>query len=75
MTAEIINLNKVRKARERAEREKEAQENRLKFGQSKSERSISDAQRRKTQSDLDGARRDENHPADTADDIDPSTAS
>jgi hypothetical protein len=32
MTAEIVNLNKVRKARERANREKDAQENRIKYG-------------------------------------------
>lgn len=75
MTAEIINLNKVRKARERADREREAHENRLKYGQSKAERSIADAQQRKTQGELDGARRDDNSPAEDADDFDPSTAS
>lgn len=75
MTAEIINLNKVRKARERADREKEAHENRLKYGQSKSERSVIDAQHRKSQADLDGARRDDNDPADDADDNDPHNAS
>jgi hypothetical protein len=74
MTAEIINLNKVRKARERADREREAHENRLKYGQSKSERTIVDTQQRKTQTELDGARRDGKGPID-ADDIDPSTAS
>ncbi len=75
MTAEIINLNKVRKARERADREKEAHENRLKYGQSKSERSVADAQHRKSQAELDGARRDgSHHPADD-DDIDPGNAS
>ena len=75
MTAEIINLNKVRKARERADREKEAHENRLKYGQSKSERSVVDAQHRKSQADLDGARRDDSDPADDADDNDPHNAS
>lgn len=75
MTAEIINLNKVRKARERADREREAHENRLKYGQSKAERSLVDAQQRKTQGELDGARRDDNGPAKEADDFDPSTAS
>jgi Domain of unknown function (DUF4169) len=75
MTAEIINLNKVRKARERADREKEAHENRLKYGQSKSERSIADAQHRKSQAELDGARRDESHHAADDDDIDPGNAS
>ncbi|HET6389555.1 DUF4169 family protein [Hyphomicrobium sp.] len=75
MTAEIINLNKVRKARERAVREREAQENRIKFGQSKTERGLIDAQQRKSQTDLDRARRDGHHDADDADDIDPGTAS
>ena len=75
MTAEIINLNKVRKARERADREREAHENRLKYGQSKSERSLADAQQRKTQSDLEGARREGKGGAGDTDDIDPSTAS
>ncbi len=75
MTAEIINLNKVRKARERADREREAQENRIKFGQSKSERSLVDAQHRKSQAELDRARRDDNRGTDDSDDIDPGAAS
>lgn len=57
MTAEIVNLNKVRKARERAIRERDAQENRLKYGQSKTERNLFDAKQRKSQTDLDGVRR------------------
>lgn len=75
MTAEIINLNKVRKARERADREREAHENRLKYGQSKSERNHIEAQHRKSQAELDGARRDDNGPADDDADFDPGTAS
>ncbi|HVZ03193.1 DUF4169 family protein [Hyphomicrobium sp.] len=57
MTAEIVNLNKVRKARERAIRERDAQENRLKYGQSKADRHLFDAKQRKSQADLDGTRR------------------
>lgn len=75
MTAEIINLNKVRKARERADREREAHENRLKYGQSKSERGLVDAQQRKSQVELDRARREGNRAADDVDDLDPGTAS
>lgn len=75
MTAEIINLNKVRKARERADREREAQENRIKFGQSKSERGLVDAQHRKSQAELDGARRGDSRGTGSSDDIDPDTAS
>ena len=74
MTAEIVNLNKVRKARERANREREAHENRMKYGQAKSERTVFEAQQRKSQADLDGARREPGRPEGT-DDIDPSNAS
>ncbi len=35
--AEIVNLKQLRKARSRAEREKEAEANRLKFGRTKAE--------------------------------------
>lgn len=38
MTRDIINLNKVRKARAKAERERQAAENRAKFGRPKRER-------------------------------------
>jgi hypothetical protein len=75
MTAEIVNLNKVRKARERATREKDAQENRLKYGQAKSERNLFEAKHRKTQSELDGARRQSGDLADDADDSGPDHAS
>ena len=61
MTAEIVNLNKVRKARERANREREAEEHRMQFGQSKSERKLFDAQSRKSQMDLDHAHRQNKH--------------
>ena len=70
MTAEIVNLNKVRKARERANREREAHENRIKYGQAKSEREIMESQQRKSQTDLDRARREPGPPEGT-DDIDP----
>lgn len=74
MTADIVNLNKARKARDRALREKEAQENRLKHGQPKSERNVIQAEWRKSQTELDGARRDSGNVIDD-DDFDPSTAS
>lgn len=38
MPAEIVNLNKFRKAKERAEQEKQAEQNRAKFGRSKADR-------------------------------------
>ncbi|CEJ87138.1 conserved hypothetical protein [Hyphomicrobium sp. GJ21] len=71
MTAEIVNLNKVRKARERANRERDAQENRIKYGQTKSERNLFEARTRKWQGDLDASRRQ----SDDDDDTGPSNAS
>ena len=38
MSAEIVNLNKFRKAKERAEQEREAEVNRAKYGRTKGER-------------------------------------
>jgi len=75
MTAEIVNLNKVRKARERVSREREAQENRLKYGQSKSERNRVNAEQLKSVADLDGAKREADGEADRADDTDPGSVS
>lgn len=74
MTAEIVNLNKVRKARERANREKDAQENRLKYGQTKSERNLFEARTRKWQSDVDASRRESDGIVDD-DDTGPSNVS
>lgn len=67
MTAEIVNLNKVRKARERANRERDAQENRIKYGQTKSERNLFEARTRKWQGDLDASRRQPDGIADDED--------
>jgi hypothetical protein len=75
MTAEIVNLNKVRKARERAIQEKEAHQNRLKFGQQKSERNLIQAEQRKSQADLDGAKRENERNSDSSGDVDPSNVS
>lgn len=43
MSAEIVNLRKARKARDRAEKEKRAEENRVKFGRTKAERELESA--------------------------------
>jgi hypothetical protein len=75
MTAEIVNLNRFRKARERALREKLAHENRLRFGQTRSERSLIQTEKLKSESDLDGARREGGCSAGRKDDVDPSNAS
>jgi benzoyl-CoA reductase/2-hydroxyglutaryl-CoA dehydratase subunit BcrC/BadD/HgdB len=73
MTAEIVNLNKVRKARDRANRERDAQENRIKYGQTKSDRNLFEARNRKWQHDVDASRRQSDGLDD--DDTGPSNAS
>lgn len=75
MTAELVNLNKVRKARARAEDAKRAQENRLRFGKTLAERKATEHARQDMIKTLDGAelthpRLDESH-----DDLDPGTVS
>lgn len=57
MSAEIINLNKVRKAKARAEREKRAAENRAAFGRSKASRDATQREGEIARARLDGARR------------------
>lgn len=56
--AEIINLNRFRKARARAEREATADANRLVHGRTKAEKTQASAERRLTDRRLDGARLD-----------------
>lgn len=56
--AEIINLNKARKAKARAEKESRAQENRVRFGRSKAERLSDEAEARRKARELEGKKRD-----------------
>lgn len=58
MTDNVINLNKARKAREKASRDVKAGENRALFGQSKAERAKSASMAEKLRKALDAARRD-----------------
>jgi hypothetical protein len=60
--AEVVNLRRARKVRARQEKDAKAQENRVVFGRSKTERSLSAA---KTQLD---ERRLDAHKRDVADD-------
>ena len=57
--AEIINLRRARKRKERAEKEVRAADNRLAFGRSKGERTLSDARKDLAERRLDGHKRDE----------------
>lgn len=54
--AEIINLRRARKQRQREEAGKQADQNRIAFGRSKAERSLTEAERDKAERSLDGHR-------------------
>jgi hypothetical protein len=57
----VVNLNKFRKAKARAEKKVQANENAVKFGRTKAEKSLDHARNAKAQQDLDGKKRD-GHP-------------
>ncbi len=59
MNAEIINLRRVKKNLARAESEKQAEANRVKFGRSKAEKSITAIENNRTTKNLDGKKREE----------------
>lgn len=54
--AEIVNLNKVRKARTRAGKDEQAAANRAKFGRTRAEKARDKAEPLKTERLLDGAK-------------------
>jgi hypothetical protein len=58
MTAEIVNLRRARKARGRAEAEAKAAQNRIDFGRSKAERTLTQARDDLAARRLDGHRRE-----------------
>ncbi|HEY9236208.1 MULTISPECIES: DUF4169 family protein [Phenylobacterium] len=58
MSNNVVNLNKVRKAREQALAKEQARENRAKFGRTKSEKTRTEAEKEKADRTLDGARRE-----------------
>jgi hypothetical protein len=53
MTAEIVNLKQFKKQKARAEKEKQAQQNRVSFGRKKAEKSLTDALNSKERKALD----------------------
>lgn len=55
---DVVNLRRVRKGRARAEAERRAQENRVAFGRSKSEKQAAAAQAALEAKSLEGHRRD-----------------
>ncbi len=56
--AEIIGLGKIRKIRARAEKEKTAQNNRVKFGQTKLEKNLNKTRQTQAKHLLDGHKLD-----------------
>lgn len=57
--AEILNLNKARKARTKADDKTRAAENRSNFGRGKADKALDAARADKLRRDLDGAKRED----------------
>jgi len=57
--AEIVNLNRFRKAQKRLTDERQADANRVKFGRSKTEKLNDRRQAEKQRQEIDGKKRDE----------------
>lgn len=56
MSADVVNLRQFRKARTRTQKEKQAEQNRLTFGRSKSEKNLTEALNAKAERTLDQGR-------------------
>lgn len=56
MPAEIVNLRQARKSKARVEKEKQADQNRLTFGRTKAEKSLTQALNEKAEKTLDQGR-------------------
>jgi hypothetical protein len=57
--ADLVNLNRARKARARAEKDAQAAANRVKFGRTKTEKAADKAEAERAARTLDQARREE----------------
>ena len=60
--AEIVNLRRLKKQKARAEKEKEAEVNRVRFGTPKSEQRVNSARSEKARADLEGKKLDPDKP-------------
>ena len=56
--AELVNLNRARKAKARSDAETKAVENRAKFGRTKAERKLEQARAEKAARDVDAGKRE-----------------
>ncbi|CDK99203.1 conserved protein of unknown function [Magnetospirillum gryphiswaldense MSR-1 v2] len=59
--AEIVNLNRRRKAKAREEKDQQAQANRVAFGRTKAEKLAARQQAERQRTDLDSKKLDEDH--------------
>ena len=57
--AELINLNKARKARERAAAKAQAAENRTRHGRTKADKAVTKLEAERSRRELDGAKRED----------------
>jgi len=55
---DVINLNRARKARARDDQKRQSEENRVRFGRSKGEKTVAAAAAEKTTKELDGKKVD-----------------
>lgn len=53
MSAEIVNLNKFRKARDKAAKQQAAEENKIRFGRTKAEKQADEKARKSAEKQLD----------------------
>lgn len=58
MTGDVVNLRLFRKRRERSEKERQAEQNRISFGRTKAEKSLTEALNKKAERSLDQGRLD-----------------
>jgi len=61
VSADVINLRRARKNKTRDEAEKQAEQNRAKFGRGKVEKVLTKFESEKLKSSLDGKKRDDTH--------------
>ena len=54
----VVNLNKARKARDRDRAREQARENRVRFGRTKADKDLENAESQKSEQALDGAKLD-----------------
>jgi len=57
--SKVINLNKARKARSKQKKQDQADQNAVKFGRTKAQKSLEEARAEKVRRDLDGAKRED----------------